>query len=259
MDVSLERYRQLVCGTAINVTREELISVGRNALYKRAYFDYQNIRANYKQILPEGYFLLETQCKKCGLNPDEHELRWEYHNGKRLLCVDGYWVHAYKLLFTEHPEEHCLTEVVSVKKYLMDVGDADSLALLLEKYRFMYERSEKRKREFLGIDDDVQNETISFSGIDGVSIKTWKALYDANFIPQISHLKYWIRLFEERGDPDKSKLLKEKYAEMLEGKKEEELPAMEADEAKVFAAYILSEEYRQKLIGRNRNRGDNNA
>lgn len=253
-----ERYRDIIRGKASNVTPLEISLAAKDAYHygtaNASYF----LRHHYPKecnMAREQYHLRE-RCKDIGLNPDEHELRFEYYQRKKVVVIDGYWILVYRLLFVTDPKKAKMCHLTKAIRYLQARGDDESLVLLYLRYESLFEKREQHFREMHGLADDVEIESIDALRVNGLRVKLWLSLNDENYVPDRTMLIKRISSLEENGEPGKAAFLRIKYKELLEPKKDE-LPSMEHSDAQSFRSYILSPEYRQKLIQRSRERCEN--
>lgn len=262
--ISDYRFFEMVHGRATDVTPAEFRAAIKLAFHKGPSRFRQALYINYPHIYKQtrDYGELRHCCRAAGLNPDEHELKFKMYNNKRILLVDGYWVMAYKMLFTLAPVEvkpksNFYANFEQVRTYLIERDDFESLALLNVKYDAVIKQREEYLRNLHGLSDSTEFETIDLYNINGMSYRVWRVLYDDKHIPTSSSLTYWLRFFEEKGELEKVAILREKYKDMLE--KPDPIPSMEHPAALSFRDYILSPEFRQQLIERNRERSMNDA
>ena len=213
VELSSQRFNDMVRGTAVNVSQEEFAKALQVAFSHGNGMESYCLRSNY----PKAYSAvgnltkLRSSCKNNGLNPDDHNLKFSLYKNRMILQVDGYWVRAYKVLFTENQDNVSMSILGSVKGYLIALRDYDALALLYAKYGSIFEQREAKYRKRHGLDDKDEIASIAWGKINGMAAKMWLALNYDKYLPQKSTLKYWIRLFEENGETEKSELLREKY------------------------------------------------
>ena len=82
--------------------------------------------------------------------------------------------------------------------------------------------------------------------INGMTPQEWRLFNDPDYTPQLSHLKSWLRQYEEAGEDEKVLFLLNKYEKLLyKGKPK---PDISIEEAEAMFRFIMSDNYRSDIL-----------
>ncbi|MBQ0037275.1 MAG: hypothetical protein KBS74_01235 [Clostridiales bacterium] len=168
--------------------------------------------------------------------------------------IDGLTFPQWKLLNV--PGYRLLKEFSYFKmiEHFTQEGNLDMVKDIESRYEQMMHDRGQNILEKNGLPADTEYATISWDGIDGLTFMQWKMLNDPEYSlsskPSYSQM---IKRFAQKGDVAKADIIKNKYEEYLKRiTPPPEFPILPEEDALQLYEYILSPEFRQRLIEDNK-------
>jgi len=255
-----ERRKEILKGTADNVTTEELKKFLREArIYCMCEIE-TTLRSRYWRILDDPQSRL---CQKLNISPSEHTIVRRSETGLLLSAnincffIDDYPDYVYELLFTENsPECATIHTVTRAEKFLKRTGNDDALLLLYVKCEKVCNQIEQniqdRWRRLLirnGIPADTEYETLTRTRIDGLTFPQWRMFNDPDYNPSKSTFVLMKQYFEKRGKPEKAAFIQSRYEECLKNTTPPPIfEILSQNEAQELRNFFLSPAFRQQLM-----------
>ena len=251
-----DRQLEIVNMNATDVTDEELTRVLRELSFRDQRRMAQKVWETYWKV-SKG--TRTKVCMKLGITPQEHKVVGSRDN----IYIDGFPYLIFKYLFIDDVSTITGKALTKMRTYFEQTKNADALLLMNVKYEAFYRERYRKKLISWGlpedtvVDEGTEIPAFNFAHIDGLSIQKWRAFYISDFTPQLSHLKSWIKQYEECGDTTSAEFLKIKYHDVLNQNRKYHHPTMEHEKALAFRDYILSPEYMKQIQEENAKRSEN--
>ena len=232
------------------ISEEELANIVKRLKQEGLYETADEVVAEYQDV-----FLKKTGCIgssfSVGIPCDltKHDVTNTYVTG---IHIDGLTVSQFRAVHDKKYRQR----IDSISKIITNLKaegrEAEALDLY-ERFKPDYQAAIARNLSKQGIispdliskiDEVIQSQNCMY--INGMPPQEWRLFNDPDYTPQLSHLKSWLRKYEENGEDAKVIFLLNKYDKLLNKGKPE--PDVSIEEAEAMFRYIMSDAYRSDIL-----------
>lgn len=232
------------------ISEEELANIVKRLKQEGLYETADEVVAEYQDV-----FLKKTGCIgssfSVGIPCDltKHDVTNTYVTG---IHIDGLTVSQFRAVHDKTYRQRIDSVSKIIANLKADGREAEALDLY-ERFKPDFQAAITRvlaKRSIISSEVVSRTHEVTRTGkgvyINGMSTQVWRLFNDSDYIPQLSHLKSWLRKFEEAGEDEKVIFLLNKYEKLLYKDKPE--PDISIEEAEAMFQFIMSDEYRSDIL-----------